>query len=185
MEKPYLLHLKQSCDLETTYEAIRSGFIALALEKNQRATPLIAEARTLKIIAQTVNNPRDLLNIPDIQSALLTASGISDKAKNYLHPQDKVEAIQELIVNFLEPAGTNFVEELVYRFLLIRGDTLGGIMRNAGGSLAQSKFTRSLLATLRVAGIAYDWLNSSNNQWREAEEMTPNLEILVRGVLAG
>jgi len=157
MEKPYLLHLNQSCDLETTYEAIRSGFIALALEKNQRATPLIAEARTLKIIAQTVNNPRDLLNIPDIQAALLTASGISDKAKNYLHPQDKVEAIQELIVNFLEPAGTNFVEELVYRFLLIRGDTLGGIMRNAGGSLAQSKFTRSLLATLRVAGIAYDY----------------------------
>jgi hypothetical protein len=182
MEKPYLLHLNESCDLETTYEAIRSGFITLALEKNQRATPLIAEARTLKIIAQTVNNARDLLNIPDIQAALLTASGISDKAKNYLHPQDKVEAIQELIVNFLEPAGTNFVEELVYRFLLIRGDTLGGIMRNAGGSLAQSKFTRSLLATLRVAGIAYDWLNSSNNQWREAEEMTPNLEILVRGV---
>ncbi len=34
MEKPYLLHLNQSCDLETTYEAIRSGFIALALEKN-------------------------------------------------------------------------------------------------------------------------------------------------------
>jgi hypothetical protein len=27
---------------------LRSGFIALALEKNQRATPLIAEARTLK-----------------------------------------------------------------------------------------------------------------------------------------
>lgn len=30
MEKPYLLHLNQSCDLDTTYEAIRSGFITLA-----------------------------------------------------------------------------------------------------------------------------------------------------------
>lgn len=166
MEKPYLLHLNQSDYLETTYEAIRSGFIALALEKNQRATPLIEEARTLKVIAQTVNNPRDLLNIPDIEAALLTASGISDKAKNYLHPQDKKEAIQELITNFLEPAGINFAEELVYRFLLIRGDTLGGIMRNAGGALAQNKFTRSLLATLRIAGIPYDWLNSSNKLLR-------------------
>ncbi|MCZ8040668.1 MAG: hypothetical protein RLZZ339_2301 [Cyanobacteriota bacterium] len=56
MEKPYLLHLNQSCDLETTYEAIRSGFIALALEKNQRATPLIAEARTLKWLGKFISN---------------------------------------------------------------------------------------------------------------------------------
>jgi len=31
--KPYLEHLASSDDLVTTYEAIRAGFVALALEK--------------------------------------------------------------------------------------------------------------------------------------------------------
>jgi hypothetical protein len=45
MAKPYLEHLKSSKNLETTYEAVRAGFVALALEKNRRATPLVAEAK--------------------------------------------------------------------------------------------------------------------------------------------
>ena len=63
---------------------------------------------------------------------LITASGLSDKAVVHLTDQDKTEAIQGLIENFLEPAGAKFVEELVYRFLLTRGDALGGSMRNVG-----------------------------------------------------
>jgi hypothetical protein len=70
---------------------------------------------------------------------LLTASGVSDKAVTHLQPQDKTEAIQGLIKNFLDSAGASFVEELIFRFLLTRGDTLGGSMRNTGGVLAQRK----------------------------------------------
>jgi hypothetical protein len=51
MRKPYLQHLKSSQDLETTYEAVRAGFVALALEKNRRATPFVAQARALKAAA--------------------------------------------------------------------------------------------------------------------------------------
>ena len=46
--KPYRQHLTSSDDLITTYEAIRAGFVALALEKNRRATPFVAQARALK-----------------------------------------------------------------------------------------------------------------------------------------
>ena len=84
MSKPNLPHLKSSKDLETTYEAVRAGFVALVLEKNRQATPYIQEARALKVAASTAKTPSDLLGITDIQSALLTASGISDKANNYL-----------------------------------------------------------------------------------------------------
>jgi hypothetical protein len=42
---------------------------------------------------------------------------VSDKAMNYLLPQDRIEAIQGLIAKYLEPAGPAFVEELVFRFL--------------------------------------------------------------------
>lgn len=118
MPKPYLQHLASSKDLETTYEAIRAGFVALALEKNRRATPFVAQARALKAAASEVKRPANLLDIAEIQPALFTAAGVSDKASNHLQDSDKREAILGLIDDFLEPAGTNFVEELVFRFLL-------------------------------------------------------------------
>jgi len=76
---------------------------------------LIDQARVLKTIASQVNSPADLINLVEIQPALLAASGISDKAGGYLQPQDKIQAIQGLIKEFLEPAGSDFIEELVYR----------------------------------------------------------------------
>ena len=132
MKAPYLRHLKSSTNLQTTYEAIRAGFVALALEKNRRATPFVDRARSLKVAASQVEGPRDLLSIHEIQAALLTAAGVSDKAASHLQDSDKQEAILGLITGFLEPAGANFVEELVFRFLLTRGDSLGGSMRNVG-----------------------------------------------------
>src|SRR3989338_6786317 len=152
MPKPYRHHLKSSKSLETTYEAVRAGFVALALEKNRRATPFVAQARALKAAASNARMPADLLKIAEIQPGLLTAAGASDKAENHFQGRDKQEAVNGLIKNFLEPAGANFVEELVFRFLLTRGDALGGSMRNIGGFMAQKKLTRAILACLKLAG---------------------------------
>ena len=182
MQKPYLQHLTSSDDLVTPYEAVRAGFVALALEKNRRATPVVAEARALKASAARAKTPVDLLNIEDIQSALLTAASVSDKAAGHLHLQDKIEAIQGLINNFLEPAGVNFVEELVFRFLITRGDTLGGSMRNLGGVLARRKLTRAIISTLAVAGKSYQWLHSTNNTWARMTEDDSDIELYLRGL---
>lgn len=182
MVKPYLQHLKSGKSLETTYEAVRAGFIALALEKNRRATPFVAQARALKTIASTVLSPRDLLNMPDIQPALLTAAGVSDKATNHLQDSDRREAIDGLIKNFLEPAGINFVEELVFRFLLTRGDTLGGSMRNVGGFMAQKKLTRAIIAYLKLGGFPCQWLHSETNTWAELPEDDADVELSLRGL---
>ena len=180
--KPYRQHLNSSDELVTSYEAIRAGFVALALEKNRRATPFVTQARALKVSASKAKTPSGLLSIKEIESALLTAAGISDKALVYLQPQDKVEAIAGLIQNFLEPAGTNFIEELIFRFLLTRGDTLGGSMRNIGGTLAQRKLTRAIISTLRIAGKSYQWLHSSNNIWSEMTEDDSDVELYLRGL---
>jgi hypothetical protein len=180
--RPYLQHLTSSEDLITNYQATRSGFVALALEKNRRATPFIEQARTLKLFASQAENPTDLINIVDIKTALLTAAGISDKAIKYLDHQDKIDAIQGLIKNFLEPAGTNFVEELVFRFLLTRGETLGGSMRNAGGILAQRKLIRTLISILRISGKSYRWLHSVTNQWVQMLEDDSDIELYLKGL---
>ncbi len=185
MPKPYREHLQSSHDLETTYEAIRAGFVALALEKNRRATPFVAEARALKSAASRAKVPIDLQKIPEIRAGLLTAAGVSDKAAGHLKEADKYEAIAGLIGKYLEPAGANFVEELVFRFLLTRGDTLGGSMRNVGGFMAQCKLTRSIIANLKLSGTKYRWRPSNSKAWADMPADDADIELNLRGLSWG
>ena len=179
---PYREHLTTSDDLVTPYEQIRAGFVALALEKNRRATPAVEQARALHAAASKAQTPAALLNIHGITPALLAAAGLSDKAIKHLTDDDKAQAIQQLITDFLEPAGNQFVEELVYRFLLTRGDALGGSMRNLGGVLAQRKLTRTITATLALAGTPYRWLHPATSAWLAPTPQDPPTELDVKGL---
>lgn len=182
LAKPFRRHLKSSQDLETSYEAIRAGFVALALEKNRRATPFVAQARALKSAAKKAKSTADLLDIQDIQQALLAAAGVSDKATNHLQDSDKKEAVDGLIKNYLEPAGKDFVEELVFRFLLTRGDTLGGSMRNIGGFMAQKRLTRSIIAYLKLSGQKSQFLNNKSSFWTDIPDDDTDIELSLRGL---
>ena len=157
---PYLRHLSTSADLVTAPEDIRAGFVALALERSRQATPFVEQARALKVSAMSAKRPNDLLEIEEVRTALLTAAEFSDKATKRTEKKDQTSAIQDFIEKFLKPAGTNFVEELVYRFLLTRGDSLGGLMRNAAGKLGERKFTRSLISALTLTGTTYQQTQS-------------------------
>lgn len=155
-------------DLITSHAQTRAGFIEAALAKNEKAKPYIEQAKTLRSFAQTVENPKQLKDIPQIKNLLLTASGLSDKALNYFDDADKLEAIDKLIENFLEPAGEDFADELVYRYLIIRGDSLGGEMRNYVGMVAQIKMIRKILSILDASDITYHILrkkNKTRNKW--------------------
>ena len=157
--------IKQSSDLITTREQTRAGFINFALEKNRRSTPIVESAKSLKVLASKAKTPKALLQLSDIRPALLTAAGLSDKAISYFTEKDKDIAINELIRNFLEPAGKYFIDELVYRYLLIKGDSLGGSMRNLVGAMAQQKLVRALLSNLAVMGIPYEWFDNETKAW--------------------
>ena len=152
--------------MEKHDEETRAGFIALALEKNRKAGPFVEEAKVLKVLASKAKTPKDLLKIRQISNSLLTASGISDKAKNHLREKDRQEAIKGFIENFLEPSGKAFIDELVYRFLLTRGDSLGGTMRNLAGKLGEWKFTRILISTCSIRGIGFAYLDSKTKKWK-------------------
>jgi type II restriction enzyme len=178
----YKQHLKNAETLVTTYEQTRAGFVALALERNHRATPMIEEARILQTLAATAKQPKNLMNIPSIEAALLTAAGVSDKAAGHFEESHKRQAIQNLVENFLEPAGNQFIEELVFRFLLTKGDSLGGSMRNIGGVLAHRKFVRGIIATLTIAGVQYQWLHGKSGQWFEQSDDDNAIEHHLRGI---
>jgi hypothetical protein len=178
----YQNHLDSSDALITPYEAIRAGFVALALERNRKATPFVAEVRALKVSASKAKKPQDLVKMDSIKASLLTAAGVSDKAANHLTEADHIEAIQGLIDNFLEPAGKDFVEELVYRFLLTRGDSLGGSMRNLAGTLGERKLTRAIISTLSIAGKKYCWLHSKTLEWIKMSPDDTDIELQLKGL---
>jgi hypothetical protein len=166
----HLKHLKSATDLVTTSEATRAGFVALALEKNRKAAPLIAEARALKSAVQPLKRPVELVNQPTLRDALLTAAGVSDKSSRYFRGEGGTLAIREFIQNFLEPVGADWREELVHRFLLTRGDSLGGAMRNATGVLAQRNVVRALIAQLSLEKIPY-WWQRKQNDWQAGDAL--------------
>lgn len=175
-------HLHSYTDLKTPYAQTRAGFVSIALERNERASPHIAEAKDLKVKAAAAKKPIELLEIPDIFRGLLTAAGISDKAAGHIDREGHLDAVRGLIEKYLEPAGSLFVEELVYRFLLTRGDTLGGSMRNVVGALAQRKFTRALVANLNVAGKGYFWLQADTGRWVASNGSDPKDAEFAKGL---
>jgi len=159
--------IRKASDLVTSREQTRAGFISMALEKNYLAGPYIEEAKALKALASNIKKPEDLLKVKDLRVGLLTASGLSDKSLTHLTEDDKIIAIKGLIKEFLEPAAENFIDELVYRYLLIKGDALGGRARNLAGSLGERKFLRSMISVFHLAGISFKWKDSDSNLWLE------------------
>jgi len=174
--KSFRDHLSKSSDLVTTYNETRAGFIAIALEKNRRATPYVEEARTMQLRIKSAKAPKDLLRLSDIRNGLISASGISDKAARHLGDDGCNDAIKEFIENFLIPAGEKFKEELVFRYLLTKGDSLGGSMRNIVGAIAQKKLNSSLLAALRLNKKPFKWFHESSKSWVSSEEIIDEYE---------
>ena len=144
--------IKDSGGLATPREKVRAGFLELALEKTRRANPFVEEGRHLRALSLDAKTPAALWDIEEIRPALLTAAGLSEKAKKHIGEKDRKNAFVQMAREVLEPEGGDFVDELVYRFLLTKGDSLGGKMRNIGGKLAKRKFVNRVCAAIRLRG---------------------------------
>ena len=113
---------------------------------------------------------------------MLTAAGVSETVVNHLTKADRLGAIQGLIDNFLEPSGDSFIDELVYRFLLIRGDALDDSMRNLAGALGERKFTRAILSILKLESIKYSWLHSKTRNWINQSVDDADIELSLKDI---
>jgi len=162
---PYAEVINSSEELITSREETRAGFIKFALEKNRRSTPFIEEAKAFRHEAMKAKAPKDLLLMKNIRAPLITAAGLSDKSLIHLTEEDKTKAISDLVINFLEPEGDRFVDEAVFRFLLIKGDSLGGSMRNIVGALAQQSLIRTLISVMSIRKIKYCWTEVKEGSW--------------------
>jgi hypothetical protein len=148
-----LRYVKSPKDLVTPIDVTQAGFLQQALRKNREANPYLQRAKYLLNKLQPVKKPQELINMKDIRDDLVTAAGFSDKATNYFSPSELEDALLEVLQDIEKKVGSNWQTEIVYRFLLTRGDTLGGVMRNILGSEAKDKFTDAILTALREGGI--------------------------------
>lgn len=157
--------ITQSSDLVTDHAQTRQGFLEIALEKNKQADPYVDQAKTLLHELLAANRPDDILDLSAIRPAVLAASGLSTKALKYLTLEDENEAIEQLITKVLEPAGDKFRDELVYRFLLIKGDALGGRMRNIVGHIAQRRLIQRIASYVDTLGLDFKWFSNTTKTW--------------------
>lgn len=153
-------------DLITTHEQTRAGFLAIALEKNMVGDPYVKQALAFKSMVSHTKGPDDFLTMPSIRPFMLTAAGMSEKSLQHLDTEDHTMVIKELIDKFLKPAGPAYIDETIYRFLLTKGDAVGGTMRNRIGAMGQEKLVRCILSCMNVRGISYEWVDSTNSTFK-------------------
>lgn len=162
-------YIKSAKDLVTDHSQTRQGFLEIALEKNKQADPYVDQGKALLHELKTANSAEDILGMTAIRSAALAASGLSDKALNWLTDEDKNDAIEQLISKVLKPTGDKFREELVYRFLLIKGDSLGGRMRNIIGNIAQRRLIQRIATYVDALNLEFKWFSNTTKTWVQTD----------------
>ncbi len=150
---PELKYVSSSKDLVTPIDITQSGFLQQALRKTREASPYVDQAKRLLNKLQVVHVPQELLGFPEIRNDLVTAAGFSDKSTNYFSPSQLEDALLKVLQEIEQKAGPDWRTEIIYRFLLTRGDTLGGVMRNIMGAEAKAKFIDAILSALQGKSI--------------------------------
>ena len=160
-------------DLVTTKDETRKGFLRAALRKGREANPFIEEARALKIIAENCNDLLDLVSQDNIRQKLAQAAGISLKAFKHINDKDIDDIIVKFFEEYILPA-ENSIDELIFRYLLACGESLGGKMRNIIGRLAEELLITKFIAILRLENINSSVYIKRLNQWLDVEKVTPD-----------
>ena len=158
-----LRYVGTSKDLVTPIDATQSGFLQQALRKTKEASPYVDRAKQLLDKLQVVKRPQELIGIQEIRDDLVAAAGFSDKATKYFSSPKLEKALLEVLQEIGKKAGTEWRTEIIYRFLLTRGDTLGGVMRNIMGAEAKAKFTKAILKALQNKDISSSIVYSRTN----------------------
>src|SRR5262249_17465335 len=138
--------ISSASDLITDRDITRAGFLSQALAKVERADAHVAAAKRLwaelEHIPELKSLPAHVLS--PLQTDLLAAAGFSDKAlnnlKEYRARGDLQPALDAVLKRIEETSPDNWRAEVLFRFLLTKGDSLGGSMRNVTGARGGTLF---------------------------------------------
>ncbi len=143
-----LKFVKRAEDLISSPASVAEGFLRQANEKVERADPFIADALKFRRELARIMDVETLLRPPSIREDLVSAGGFSEKSLAYIDEDNLKIAMRELFGKVMQQHRSDWREHILYRYLLTKGDSLGGAMRNWGGAVAQAKFTDVLVIHL-------------------------------------
>lgn len=153
----------RASDLVTSREEVCRGFLSQAQAKSQKATPYIKETQELWSSLQKISHPDQLFDAVPLRT-LATAMGFSDKAQGYFSDAELREAIKPVLGLITKSHQTDFRMEILYRFLLTRGDTLGGEMRNLTGESGPTKFIAAVVKALKEREIKSTFFHGKTSE---------------------
>lgn len=142
-------HIRVSADLVTLSETTTRGFVDQARAKVRRAAEYVEKARLLRAELDQNQDFAALAEVSWLRNALLASIGLSDKAVTHLTAEQQVAILTASLADLKEVANGPLAEELVFRFLLTSGDSLGGTMRNATGALGKNVFAQAIVEALK------------------------------------
>lgn len=145
-------HIRGPSDLVTSSSAIVDGFLTQATAKRKAAAPIIERAKRFRKALESATNVDDLLRIREFRAELVAAAGISDKARAHLSGDDLQLILRKTFGEIIAKGGDDFRDEILLRYLLTKGDALGGVMRNLTGATASFQFANALIAALKERG---------------------------------
>ena len=139
-----------------------AGFLEQATAKTIKASPYVQEAVEFWKALQSVSCVEDLVKMRPLRVQLLAAAGFSDKAQNYFTETELTKALETTINN--GKAVSDFRIDVFARFLLTRGDSLGGKMRNVTGAEAGKRLSGVIVAALEKLGKRFDIAKSKTGK---------------------
>jgi hypothetical protein len=140
--------IKTYNDLVTSHDAIKRGFTVQAIAKTEKSAPYIERALEFSLAIKDVKSVEELLELKKFRKEILGAAGFSDKAVSHFTEEEIEESIRIVLDRVFNNEISVVRNELVYRYLLTKGDTLGGSMRNYVGASANTKLIGFLTSAL-------------------------------------
>jgi hypothetical protein len=168
-----LAHIQSATDLETSYEATCQGFRDQAKAKAERATPYVEKASQFWEELQQCTTSAQVLKNPRLQEDLISTAGVSAKAKQYLEPQDIERILSGIIEGIPDDHKKQFREELFYRYLLCKGGSFDGEMKNYTGAEAGRLIVARLLDALEVKHDPSVWFKGRRRPEKLPEARGP------------
>lgn len=150
-------------DLVTTREATRRGFADQAARKTAQAKPHVERAQAFHRQLAEVDTVEALTTDSALRSPLLAAVGLSDKARARLTSVDLDTILAVALTEIAQEFPDSWREQLVYRFLLNRGDTLGGSMRNLTGAAAGAQLATAIGGALQQRATDFVMVTAPRN----------------------
>lgn len=151
-------------DLESSSEDTANSFASQAIRKASLANHYLELAASFSAQLEKANGSlEELVENKAIRQQLLTAVGLSDKAKKYFNPESEKMHLLE-ILKTLDGKKSDLKKELLFRFLLTSGDSLGGRSRNLIGREGSDRLIEMVLAILDKNKSTYKLLKSKEEK---------------------